>query len=103
MKRLFAASLAAFALSACGSIDTIGGPTVTNFKPPVIDETAMTAEQKAAYPVQLAQCQTLANSAITEFEETAALYSSHEQTRVTEKRRAVRRACLEKRGFAVLY
>lgn len=101
-KAAFVLALAA-SLAACGSIDTIGGPTVYNFKPPVIDEGALTAAQKESLPTQLAQCQTLANSAITEYEENAALYSKHEMTRVTEKRRAVRRACLQGRGYAVLY
>jgi hypothetical protein len=96
-------TILALSLTACSAIDTIGGPTVHNFKPPVIDEATMTPSQKAEYPTQLAQCQTLANSAITEFEERAALYSDNEQTRVTEKRRAVRRACLQQRGYQILY
>lgn len=100
---IIALSITSLSLQGCGSIDTIGGPTVSNFKPPVIDEAAMTPSQKVEYPMQLAQCQTLANSAITSYEENAALYSAHEMTRVTEKRRAVRRACLQQRGVAVLY
>lgn len=96
-------SLTSLSLQGCASLDNIGGPTVSNFKPPVIDEASMSAQQRSDYPVQLAQCQTLANSAITNYEENAALYSAHEMTRVTEKRRAVRRACLQQRGIAVLY
>ena len=99
MKTLIIVALAA-SLTACG---TIGGPTVSNYKPPVFDEASMTVAQKASLPIDLATCQELANSAITPFESQASLYSEAEMTRVTEKRRAVRRVCLQNRGYAILY
>lgn len=89
-------------LGGCAVTD-IGGPTVSNYKPPVIDDSKFTEAQRVAYKGELAQCQELANKAITPFEESAALYSEAEMTRVTEKRRAVRRACLLGRGYAILY
>ena len=97
MKTPIIVALAA-ALSACG---TVGGPTVSNFKPPVVD--TLTAAQEATYPADLEVCQGKANSAITPFESQASLYSEAEMTRVTEKRRAVRRVCLQNRGYAILY
>lgn len=97
---LFATILGA--ISGCAVAD-LGGPTISNFKPPVMDDSKMTAEQRASFPQTLSECQTLANKAITPFEESAALYSEQEMTRITEKRRAVRRACLQGRGLAVLY
>jgi hypothetical protein len=96
------AIVAALSLSACAT-EPLFGPTVYNFKPPVLDETKITPEQRVSFPKDLSECQTLANQSITKFEENAALYSPNEQTRVTEKRRAVRRACLQGRGYSVLY
>lgn len=106
MKQFMMIAAMAFSLSACGGMDiaeVVGGPTVSNYKPPVIDETAFTEQQKLEYPAHLSSCQSLANSAITDAEKTAMLYSDAEFTRVTEKRRAIRRVCLQGRGFTVLY
>lgn len=101
MKSIYAVMFAA-SLSGCAMTE-IGGATVENYRPPVLDDSKTTSEQRATLPADLASCQKAANSAITPFEESAALYSAAEMTRVTEKRRGVRRQCLVGRGYAVLY
>ena len=103
---IISATLTACAVPAPGTpsiTEALFGPTVSNYKPPVVDDSTWTAEQKAAFPAALADCQTLANKSISDFESTASLYSEHEMTRITEKRRAVRRECLKNRNFVVLY
>jgi hypothetical protein len=96
MKKIISIALVAAALSACAA-------PVANYKPPVIDEGKFSEAQKVSFKGDLDSCQLLANKSITEFEENAAMYSPNEQTRVTEKRRAVRRVCLQGRGYSVLY
>jgi hypothetical protein len=96
MKKITSIALVAAALSACAA-------PVANYKPPVIDEGRFSESQKSSYKGDLDSCQLLANKSITDFEEYSAMYSPDEQTRVTEKRRAVRRACLQGRGYSALY
>lgn len=86
----------------CVSAGACAG-TTENYKPPIVDDSQWTAEQKAEYPAALAACQKIANATISDAEYNMALYDSELMYRQTEKRRAVRRACLAGRGFVVLY